>query len=1253
MSMESSQLYLVTSFEEPVGAWKALADHFERDTLVNKLMLKKQYFRMEMKEGTSMEEHIKRMKELTDRLATLNAPVSEEDQVVTLLGSLPPSYSNLVTALEARDVVTLSYAQQSLINEEQKLKGSSGKTANEGTGRALAGKHEKGGNGNKTREKMCFQCGEAGHFRRDCPKIRHQRQFSKIKHKAKPATEPPGMMSPADSESEAAFTTPTVCDSKDWIIDSGASSHMTQRRELLIDYNEFETPQKVCMGDGRTVEAFGKGNINLIMKFQISKPKRVVMYNVLYIPKLACNLFSVRAAANRGNTIKFGKTNCHIRDSNGKLVGMGSLADKLYYLKCEAIIQEQASVSVTKGKADLWHQRLGHLNEQQLREMTNHGLVKGMEIPKSAGLSFCEECVESKMSRKPFKSIGEIRSVRKLQCVHSDVCGPMPTDSIGGKKYFVTFIDDCSRYCKVYFLRNKSEVFDKFKQYEAHAINECGQQIGTLRSDNGGEYMSREFESYLNTRGIHHELTAPYSPAQNGVSERANRTLMESARAMMAQAGLPEKYWAEAVSTAAYLKNRTPTRSVAEKKTPYEKWYGRKPNVSHLRVFGCMAYAYIPDAIRDGKLSKKAQKLRFIGYSNQAKGYRLINESTLKVIIRRDVIFNELDFQTDSSKVTFDNEISEELAQQPQPQEVDQQLHQQGSSPQLCQQPSQQSLQPQQCQQPQEEDQQPHHYPRRQRSVPVRYGIDEYIDIAFLGSEDPISIEEALESKLSHHWKEAADSEYKSLMDNETWDLVELPSGRKPIGCKWVFKTKQDCNGKVERYKARLVAKGYSQKHGVDYDETFSPVVRYSSIRALLAFAVKNRMLIHQMDVVTAFLNGTLEEEIYMEQPPGYIKEGKERLVCKLKKSLYGLKQSSRCWNTVFKSHMESINFSQCSAEPCIFVKREGEDLSIIAVYVDDLIVITSTPELMKNIKEDLAARFRMKDLGKLHHCLGMTIDYDEEEGCLWMHQRQYISSLLEKYGLSQAKVSPTPADTNVKLVKEDGSNPVDPIKYQSMVGSLLYAAVATRPDIAQAVGAVSKYNSYPTESHLTAVKRIFRYLKGTIDLSLKFDRSASQTLMGFTDADWAGDRDDRHSTTGNLFMMSGGAVSWLSRKQPVVALSTTEAEYIALSLATQEATWLKRLLSDITTSPSGPVTINEDNQGTIAVAKNPVSHARTKHIDIKYHYVREALQDGTIDLVYCPTENMIADIFTKPLSRNRFEILRTEMGLLFLPGTK
>ena len=602
-----------------------------------------------------------------------------------------------------------------------------------------------------------------------------------------------------------------------------------------------------------------------------------------------------------------------------------------------------------------------------------------------------------------------------------------------------------------------------------------------------------------------------------------------------------------------------------------------------------MCYAYIPEVNKKGKLSNKAEKLRFIGYGLQTKGYHLIDESTSKVLVRRDVICNESDFQYDSSKTKVTDEgttTNHEQVMVPEDEE-----------------PIELPIEPQ----PQEQvvQEQQHRYPRRQRTAPVRYGIDEFVDTAFLDEvqiEEPKSIEEALKDQ---EWKEAADSEYQSLMENETWKLVKLPTGRKPVGCKWIFKTKRTSEGKVERYKARLVAKGYTQKPGEDYDETFSPVVRYSSIRTLLAFAIQNGMIIHQMDVVTAFLNGTLDEDIYMEQPPGYIKKGEEHLVCKLKRSLYGLKQSSRCWNTVFKQYMESINFKQCTADPCIFVTGEEADLTIVAVYVDDLIVIAKTPETIKKIKESLAARFKMKDLGKLHYCLGISIQHDEERGSLWMDQRQYIQSLLKRYGLSQAKTATTPADINVKLVKNDGvSKPVNPLNYQSMVGSLLYAAITTRPDIAQAVGAVSNFNSCPTEAHLTAVKRIFRYLKGTIDLCIKYERSADNRLVGFSDADWAGDLTDRHSTTGNLFMMSGAAIDWISKKQPVVALSTTEAEYVALSAATQEAVWLSRLLTDIKAPPKAPILIKENNQGTIAVARNPVSHNRTKHIDIKFHYV-------------------------------------------------
>ena len=406
-------------------------------------------------------------------------------------------------------------------------------------------------------------------------------------------------------------------------------------------------------------------------------------------------------------------------------------------------------------------------------------------------------------------------------------------------------------------------------------------------------------------------------------------------------------------------------------------------------------------------------------------------------------------------------------------------------------------------------------------------------------------------------------------------------------------------------------------------------------------------MQIHQMDVVTAFLNGTLDEEIYMEQPQGFVKAGEEGLVCKLNKSLYGLKQSPRCWNKVFDEYMHSIGYQQSCADPCVYIKHAGAAVSICAVYVDDLILITQSGDEMADLKECLSERFNMTDMGKLHYCLGVSVVHDEKQGCLWLHQKQYIQNMLDKFDLADANTVATPADCNVKLRKSDGiSKDVEAVHYQYMVGSLLYAAMETWPDIAQAVGVVSKFNSKPTQEHLTAVKRILRYLKGTQDLGLKFQKTDGQ-LTGYSDADWAGDLDDRHSTSGNLFVMTGGAVSWMSKKQATVALSTTEAEYVALCSATQEAIWLRRLLGDLDGDlVNGPTRILGDNQGAIAIGQNPVAHARTKHIDIKHHFVREAIHMGTIHLQYCSTTEMVADLLTKPLCKGQFEKLRESMGM-------
>ena len=459
-------------------------------------------------------------------------------------------------------------------------------------------------------------------------------------------------------------------------------------------------------------------------------------------------------------------------------------------------------------------------------------------------------------------------------------------------------------------MKHKNEVFKKYKEFETATTGGGDLKIATLRSDNGGEYLSGEFKEYLEHKGVHHELTVPYSPEQNGVAERMNRTLLESARTMIAHAGLPDSYWAEAVATAAYVRNRSPTRALKVASTPYEAWYGRKPNIGHLRVFGCVAYAHIPDVARQ-KLDKKAERFRFIGYSIASKGYRLIDDKTKRVVIRRDVVFNETDFGPCSNGLpTKAREVLE----------VDSEVESVTTTEEST-------------------EAEPRRSARTHRPV-VRFGIDEYCDSAichvacFAGEiQQPRTIEDALSSDHSKERKEAADAEFKSLSENDVWELVEPPPGRNIVKSKWVFRVKYKSDGTIKRFKARLVAKGYSQIPGLDYDETFSPVVYFPSI---LAYAVENNMLVHQMDVVTAFLNGSLDEDIYMSQPDGYVRPGEEHLVCKLKKFLYGLKQSSRCWNRALSNYLESLSFAQSSADTCVYVKP-SDPMVIIAVYVDDL----------------------------------------------------------------------------------------------------------------------------------------------------------------------------------------------------------------------------------------------------------------------------------------------------------------------------
>ncbi|KAL0351154.1 UNVERIFIED_CONTAM: Retrovirus-related Pol polyprotein from transposon RE2 [Sesamum radiatum] len=455
---------------------------------------------------------------------------------------------------------------------------------------------------------------------------------------------------------------------------------------------------------------------------------------------------------------------------------------------------------------------------------------------------------------------------------------------------------------------------------------------------------------------------------------------------------------------------------------------------------------------------------------------------------------------------------------------------------------------------------------------------------------EPENFETAVKHKV---WVQAMEEEIKMIEKNNTWELTDRPKDKEVIGVKWIYKTKLNADGSIQKHKARLVAKGYSQLPGIDYTETFAPVARLDTIRALIAIAANKKWKIYQMDVKSAFLNGYIDEEIYVEQPQGFIAKGSEEKVLRLKKALYGLKQAQE---------------------------------------LDDLIYTGNNEKMIQVFKEDMMKTFEMSDLGLMHFFLGIEIN-QEKEG-IFICQRKYTETLLKKFKMESCKTVTTPLVTGEKYQKEDGSQKVDGSMYRSLIGSLLYLT-ATRPDIMFATCLLSRFMQSPSQVHYAAAKRILRYLRGTKDFGIWYKSTNDAKLVGYTDSDWAGSVDDMKSTSGYTFSLGSGIFSWASKKQATVAQSSAEAEYIAAAATSNQAIWLRRILEDMGEKQEEPTTIYCDNKSAIAITKNPVQHSRTKHIDIKYHSLREATTRGEIELKYCSTEEQLADIFTKALPRN------------------
>ena len=535
----------------------------------------------------------------------------------------------------------------------------------------------------------------------------------------------------------------------------------------------------------------------------------------------------------------------------------------------------------------------------------------------------------------------------------------------------------------------------------------------------------------------------------------------------------------------------------------------------------------------------------------------------------------------------------------------------------------------------------------RNRRPPELYGLSYTFNMTKEENiQEPKSYNEAIRSPHAENWRKAMQAEYESLMDNNTWTLVDEPEDQQVLPGKWVYKVKYRANGQVDKLKARYVAKGYAQIEGIDFFDTYAPTCKPETFRILLATAARKDLYLGQMDVKSAYLHSKIEEEIYLEQPDGFVKKANsgQKLVCKLNKSIYGLKQAAKNWYEALTSLLLKKGFKRSCNDYCLFVrKEENGTFSYVLVWVDDIVVAVATEEAVNEIKSMLNENFKMDDRGDLNWFLGMQILRSHDK--ITVDQTKYIETVLQEFNMSDCKVVATPGEVNLKLVKSnEGNKLVDPKRYRSLVGSLLFIGKQTRPDILNIVNQLSRFLDKPDESHWKAAKRVLRYLKGTTDLRLTFLKNSSCDIVGDSDADWSGDLNDRKSTTGYYFKFegNGGAISWEVKKQATVALSTAEAEYQAMAAAAQEAIYLRALLKDFGFPMEKATDIGEDNQSCIKMCHNPVMHKRSKHIDTKLHFIRERVENKEIKIHYVPTEEMTADILTKSLPRVKVEKHRT-----------
>lgn len=1191
-----------TSFE----MMKILSDIFQRKSTLSKLYIRRKLLTLKCEEKTDLQDHFLQFDNLIRELESTGSKMDETDKVCHLLLTMNEKYNTVITALETTTMtLNLDFVKSKLLDVELKLKNEKGNQEKEDECSFNAGKN------------LCYTCGSPKHYQAQCPKNQASGSFNRgrgsprrnyrgrtyrgqsyrgrnsrgwnYEKKANVAEDKEKSEEEKADVTLAAMTAEIHSREKDhinFILDSGATNHLVRKdmEDLMTDIKEIN-PVYIKVANGENMLANKRG----ILRVKAENTNMNVSIDALIVENLSHNLLSVRKVNDAGYKVVFYK-GCASIIINREVITCRSMRN-LFVASFKIKEAEMCNLSKEEEKT-IWHLRLGHINRRGLQ-------ILGLPYSDKA----CDSCMKGKATRNQFEMKTTPRSSRIGELLHCDVWGPFNIETINGEKYFLSITDDYSHFTFVYLMKNKSETEEKLIEH-IQQLRSDGRRVSRIRTDNGTEFTTNKLKNYYLRSGIRHERTAKYTPQQNGVSERLNRTLTDKVRTMLIDTGLPKFLWGEALRCAVYQLNRSPSRAV-NGKVP-AKIYQNKVNLNKLKVFGSKAWVYILP--KRGKLEPRAEEMRMVAYSGA--GYRLWDPRNNEIVISRDVRFDETNYNFKEEKEEKNDKKQEERRYVDEEKENGQNRDEETTGIET------------------EEDEEHENITnRRNTKLPSRFNDYEmyYAYCSLTKSEGftPETYEEAIQKS---DWKEAIQKELDAHEKQQTWEEVKQPKENvKIIDTKWVFRIKEDGTKK-----ARVVARGF-QIQAENQMQLYSPVARMTTIRTLLIVALQNNWKIKQMDIPAAFLNGEIESNVYIYPPKGL---NTKSSVLKLNRALYGLKESPKLWNNRLNKFIIKNNFKRSNYDCCLYYNREVW----MIVYVDDLL-LTGKEKDVEATATLLVEEFEAKDIGEVRHFLGMKIERTKET--LNITQTDCILKLLKLFKMDECKGLATPMEENFQINPEE--NQIN-VPYRQLIGSLMYISLTSRPDITFAVSYLSRWLDKPNEQTWKAGKRILRYLQTTKNMGLVY-KIRNTNIEAFSDADWGSDKSDRKSISGAILFYGGNPIHWTSKKQGCVALSTAEAEYIAASAAAQELINVKGVLSEFGINECAKLYC--DNKSAILISTNYENTKRSKHIDIKYHYLKDLTQNKIITLEYVSTNENIADILTKPLGKIKFEKFREKANVM------